>query len=197
MTTRFLKMLLWATINPITLISLFAPVIVLKIGLFKLNATLKLDSYKNSETYSQLSALATDNTWVDALLDLNIQYVVLIVTFLIILIQAISSIIKIVENHTIKDISRKLGEHSGVLTYCLISIGIIIGGLFVFSSGNTMSPEKINLYRENSQRYTSSVHPPPLTSIIFVSRVILTIYGVYLTFFIKNVLPKALNATSN
>ena len=83
--------------NPITLITIFAPILVLKINYFKLRDDLTNTFY--SENFLELKELVTNNKWADALVDINIQYVVLLVAFIFAILESVVGIITILRNY--------------------------------------------------------------------------------------------------
>lgn len=192
----FLRMILKSIFNPITLVSIFAPILILQISFLKLKDVLSNSHYSTNPLYADLKSIVTTNAWADTLVDINIQYVVLLVAFLFAIIQSFSGILSLLRNYKIGEVIDTWSDNSNALTYLILSTVMIIGGVIVFLTGAFMSPEQINLYRENSRNPLFSffgIHAPPLTSYIFIFRMLLSIYGVYLSFFIANILPKILN----
>jgi hypothetical protein len=193
-------MILKSIFNPITLVSIFAPILILQISFLKLKDVLGNSHYSSNPLYADLKSLVTSNAWADTLVDINIQYVVLLVAFLFAIIQSFSGLLSLLRNYNIGEVIDKWSDNSSALTYLIISTLMIIGGGVVFLTGTFMTPEQINLYRLNSNDPIFSffgIHAPPLTSYIFIFRVLLSIYGVYLSFFIANILPKILNEKTN
>lgn len=193
-----LRLMLKAFFNPITLVSLFAPILILQISFLKLKDVLTTSSqYANNNFYNGLRELVSTNQWADTLVDINIQYVVLLVAFIFAIIQSISGIFSTLRNHNVDDIFDRWSRTYSALAFLIVSAIMIFGGIIAFLTGVIMAPEQINLYRENSADPLFTIfgmHAPPLTSYIFIFRALLSVYGVYLSYFIANTLPKMLSA---
>ena len=167
---------------------------VLKINYFKLRDDLTNTFY--SENFLELKELVTNNKWADALVDINIQYVVLLVAFIFAILESVVGIITILRNYKVDDIIKKWSEDTKALLYLVISVIFILGGVIVFLTGGLVSPEQIELFKLNSASPLFTflgTHPPPFSSHIFIARVVIVIYAGYLTYFLKNTLPQVLN----
>lgn len=182
--------------NPVTLITFFAPVIVLKINYLVLRDELSNPFY--AKKFPELKELVTSNKSGDALMDINIQYVVLLVAFIFTIIISVKGIITLLRNHNhrINDIIDTWSDNTNALWYLAISVLIIFGGIIVFFTGGLVTPEQIELFKLNSANPPFTLwgfHPPPFSSFMFIARAVIMIYAIYLTYFIKNVLPKILD----
>lgn len=182
--------------NPVTLITFFAPVVVLKINYLVLRDELSNPFY--AENYRELKELVTNNKSGDALMDINIQYVVLLVAFIFTIIGSVKGIITLLRkrNSGIDDIIIIWSKNTQALWYVVISVLIIFIGIIVFFTGGLVTPEQIELFKSNSANPPFTLwgfHPPPFSSYMFISRAVIMIYAAYLTYFLKNVLPKILD----
>ena len=187
--------------NPITLTSFFAPICIFNINLKGLKLIL-LQRADENPAFRDLNNLVNHNLWTDAFTDLNVQYVVLFVAFVFTIFQIFRGTWDRAKAHNLEAVGTKLTTKRHGQFYLAISTIIVLGGFALFMTGILTTPEQIQLYKQNAEeplfqvRSLGGIHPPPLTSYIFLGRTVLTIYGAYLTYFFTNAFPKLLGTES-
>ncbi len=185
--------------NPISWTTLFAPLL-FNLNNLRLHNSLAQPLIPSKEHFLDLSNLVTVNKWADALVDINIQYVVLLVAFIFTISQVAVAIWEVHRNHSLENIGKLWSENESAKLCFIISMIIIFGGMLIFVTGILISPEQIEKYKINSANPLFTLggfHPPPLLSKISISRFVLILYGWYLTRFFYKILPGIIGVSQN
>ncbi len=174
----FFQKLISSTFNSITIISIITPVFILKLGYLPFRDL--IIKFPLDSNFEQFIFILNNNEWVDAFIDMIIQFSVLIISFCITLFISIKFLRKIHLFSIIED-----SKFNRLLTINkLVILFVLIAGLCAIFSGILISPQQLEIFKLNSENRSTfyGIHFPPLNSLLFIFRVAISFFGIYITY---------------
>lgn len=165
---------LWTSFgSPLTLVTFFGPLIVLKLSFLFLKENLRDNT---NELFAPLKDAVLKNDWTEPMADFNVQFIVLIIVFAFAVYEVLSNFFGLIKEHKLSEINSKIKSDTSTLLFVLITVLIILSGGAMLIFGTFSTPENIYLFKENAEYYNKlgwGVHPPPFLSNIFWARVVI------------------------
>lgn len=180
--------------NPLTLITIFGPIVVINLSF----VYLKVKFNSNSDPYFlPLKEMVTKNAWTEPMADFNVQFIVLIIVFVFAIYDGVSSFYGLIKDHKLSEVKSKILSDIPTLLFIIVTIGFILTGVAFLLLGSFSSPENIKLFKENAEYFRSigwTVFPPPFRSnIVWARAAIVLFYIPVSSYLLNNKLPIIFN----
>ncbi len=174
--------------NPVSIVSIFGPIIIN--NAFQ-SLTLSLYRIPSDDTkFGALKSLS-ENLWVRSIVDFNVQYITLIIAFVLAIIEVLYIVIKSFTSSTdpANQVISELTKDWRMLISTILTIAFVGIMFYFFVSGSIANPDIIKTYYDNINEYgiNSHIHPPPLNIITWL-RIGISITGFFLSYLLSKVI---------
>ncbi len=181
----------WSSfVSPLSLVTFFGPLVVLKLSFLFLKEKLSRPEY--TSTFPDLK-LMVQNPWTEPMADYNVQFIVLIIVFVFAVYEILSRFFGLIQEHTLNEVKNRIQQDTWAMLFVTMTAGFLIVGFTMLILGSFSTPENIELFKSNAEYYAGigwGVHPPPLMSNIFWARVaIIVIYSPVSNYLLNKKLP--------
>ncbi len=184
--------------HPVIIISLFGPIIIhINLSVFRDSINLSKDT---TEIVAGLTGLkkAMSDVWVFALIDFSIQLYTTLLSWILLLIDAVLLIILLVKHSNDKKwqtnkLIHILGESKFSMALAVLIVILFIGGCVLFFSGHLSDIKTITYYLPEGSLIKGGMRIPPFSGFLTWFRGTILICGILMVCWKQYIFPKIIH----